>query len=62
MTASCVRSVRPLEPFWVKYTLLNNLQDFLAVRLIWNSEGELDTLITIGWSSLERKHAGPAII
>ncbi|XP_053715605.1 trafficking protein particle complex subunit 14 isoform X2 [Synchiropus splendidus] len=37
MTASCPRSVRPLEPFWVKYTLLNNLQDFLAVRLIWNS-------------------------
>ncbi|XP_034712658.1 microtubule-associated protein 11 [Etheostoma cragini] len=38
MTASCPRAVRPLEHFWVKYTLLNNLQDFLAVRLIWNSD------------------------
>ncbi|XP_008303993.1 uncharacterized protein C7orf43 homolog [Stegastes partitus] len=39
MTASCPSTVRPLENFWVKYTLLNNLQDFLAIRLIWNSEG-----------------------
>uniref|UniRef100_A0A8D3C4K2 Microtubule-associated protein 11 n=1 Tax=Scophthalmus maximus TaxID=52904 RepID=A0A8D3C4K2_SCOMX len=38
MTASCPSAVRPLEHFWVKYTLLNNLQDFMAVRLIWNSE------------------------
>ncbi|XP_074480361.1 trafficking protein particle complex subunit 14 [Sebastes fasciatus] len=38
MTASCPRAVRPLEHFWVKYTLLNDLQDFLAVRLIWNSD------------------------
>ncbi|XP_062240023.1 trafficking protein particle complex subunit 14 [Platichthys flesus] len=37
MTASCPRAVRPSEHFWVKYTLLNNLQDF-AVHLIWNSE------------------------
>lgn len=59
MTASCVRSVRPLEPFWVKYTLLNNLQDFLAVRLIWNSEGEKCYL---GHLTLERKHADPVII
>ncbi|XP_068444505.1 trafficking protein particle complex subunit 14 isoform X2 [Clinocottus analis] len=40
MTASCPRAVRPLEHFWVKYTLLNNLQDFLAVRLIWNSDAD----------------------
>ncbi|XP_034413112.1 microtubule-associated protein 11 isoform X3 [Cyclopterus lumpus] len=40
MTASCPRTVRPLEHFWVKYTLLNNLQDFLAVWLIWNSDAE----------------------
>ncbi|CAB1426148.1 unnamed protein product [Pleuronectes platessa] len=39
MTASCPRAVRPLEHFWVKYTLLNNLQDF-AVHLIWNSEAQ----------------------
>ncbi|KAM7377719.1 hypothetical protein PAMA_014159 [Pampus argenteus] len=38
MTASCPLTVRPVEHFRVKYTLLNNLQDFLAVRLIWNSE------------------------
>ncbi|TNN45187.1 putative protein C7orf43 [Liparis tanakae] len=42
MTASCPRAVRPLEPFWVKYTLLNNLQDFLAVRLIWSSDARHD--------------------
>ncbi|XP_039678945.1 trafficking protein particle complex subunit 14 isoform X2 [Perca fluviatilis] len=40
MTASCPRAVRPLEHFWVKYTLLNNLQDFLAVRLIWNPDAD----------------------
>ncbi|XP_059210597.1 trafficking protein particle complex subunit 14 [Centropristis striata] len=40
MTASCPSAVRPLEHFWVKYTLLNNLQDFLAVRLIWNSDAD----------------------
>ncbi|XP_054457319.1 trafficking protein particle complex subunit 14 [Anoplopoma fimbria] len=40
MTASCPRAVRPSEHFWVKYTLLNNLQDFLTVRLIWNSDAD----------------------
>ncbi|CAJ1086483.1 microtubule-associated protein 11 [Xyrichtys novacula] len=40
MTASCPRAVRPLEFFWVKYTLLNDLQDFLSVRLIWNAEAQ----------------------
>lgn len=40
MTASCPRAVRPLELFWVKYTLLNDLQDFLSVRLIWNREAQ----------------------
>ncbi|XP_026189493.1 trafficking protein particle complex subunit 14 isoform X2 [Mastacembelus armatus] len=38
MTASCPSAVRPLEHFCVKYTLLNNLHDFLGVRLIWSSE------------------------
>lgn len=37
MTASCPSTVRPLERFWVTYTLRNNLQDFLGVGLIWNS-------------------------
>ncbi|XP_042369653.1 trafficking protein particle complex subunit 14-like, partial [Plectropomus leopardus] len=40
MTASCPSAVKPLEHFWVKYTLLNNLQDFLAVRLIWNADAD----------------------
>ncbi|CAB1345509.1 unnamed protein product, partial [Coregonus sp. 'balchen'] len=39
MTASCPSAVRPQEHFRVKYTLLNNLQDFLAVRLVWTPEG-----------------------
>ncbi|KAM9315252.1 trafficking protein particle complex subunit 14 isoform 2-T2 [Pholidichthys leucotaenia] len=40
MTASCPSTVRPLESFLVTYTLLNNLQDFLAVCLIWNSDAD----------------------
>ncbi|KAM8747199.1 trafficking protein particle complex subunit 14 isoform 2-T2 [Acanthopagrus schlegelii] len=47
MTASCPSTVRPLERFWVTYTLRNNLQDFLGVGLIWNSDthrgGQQDT-------------------
>uniref|UniRef100_W5KX01 Trafficking protein particle complex subunit 14 n=1 Tax=Astyanax mexicanus TaxID=7994 RepID=W5KX01_ASTMX len=39
MTASCPSSVRAQEHFRVRYTLLNNLQDFLAVRLVWTPEG-----------------------
>uniref|UniRef100_A0A672YLD1 Microtubule associated protein 11 n=1 Tax=Sphaeramia orbicularis TaxID=375764 RepID=A0A672YLD1_9TELE len=39
MTASSPSTVRPLESFWVKFTLLNNLRDLLAVRLIWTAEG-----------------------
>lgn len=42
MTASCSSLVRAQEHFWVKYTLQNNLQDFLAVHLIWNTKGELE--------------------
>uniref|UniRef100_A0A3P8SSN1 Trafficking protein particle complex subunit 14 n=1 Tax=Amphiprion percula TaxID=161767 RepID=A0A3P8SSN1_AMPPE len=44
MTASSPTTVSPLEHFWVKYTLLNNLQDFLAIRLIWNSEAPTSQL------------------
>ncbi|TNM93379.1 hypothetical protein fugu_001555 [Takifugu bimaculatus] len=40
MTASCSSVVRPLEQFRVKYTLRNNLEDFLAVHLIWNTEAQ----------------------
>ncbi|XP_060029367.1 trafficking protein particle complex subunit 14 isoform X2 [Erinaceus europaeus] len=38
MTASCQSPVRTYERFTVTYTLLNNLQDFLAVRLVWTPE------------------------
>ncbi|XP_051935059.1 trafficking protein particle complex subunit 14 isoform X2 [Hippocampus zosterae] len=36
MTASCPNVVRPRESFSVKYTLVNNLRDFMSVRLHWN--------------------------
>ncbi|XP_037116984.1 microtubule-associated protein 11 isoform X2 [Syngnathus acus] len=36
MIASCPRVVRPRQSFPVKYTLVNNLRDFLSVRLRWN--------------------------
>ncbi|XP_028322383.1 trafficking protein particle complex subunit 14 isoform X2 [Gouania willdenowi] len=39
MTASCKSSVNVKEVFKVKYVLLNDLQDFLAVRLVWTPEG-----------------------
>uniref|UniRef100_A0A672Y7E3 Microtubule associated protein 11 n=1 Tax=Sphaeramia orbicularis TaxID=375764 RepID=A0A672Y7E3_9TELE len=39
MTASCPSTVKVKEHFKVKYVLLNNLQDFLAVRLVWTPEG-----------------------
>uniref|UniRef100_A0A3Q3NJU8 Microtubule-associated protein 11-like n=1 Tax=Mastacembelus armatus TaxID=205130 RepID=A0A3Q3NJU8_9TELE len=40
MTASCPSTVKVKEHFKVKYVLLNNLQDFLAVRLVWTPEGQ----------------------
>ncbi|XP_067085449.1 trafficking protein particle complex subunit 14 [Osmerus mordax] len=39
MTACCPSTVKVQEHFLVRYTLLNNLQDFLAVRLVWTPEG-----------------------
>ncbi|XP_061558582.1 trafficking protein particle complex subunit 14-like [Phycodurus eques] len=39
MTASCPGAVKVKEHFEVKYVLLNNLQDFLSVRLVWTPEG-----------------------
>ncbi|XP_061608447.1 trafficking protein particle complex subunit 14-like isoform X2 [Phyllopteryx taeniolatus] len=39
MTASCPGAVKVKEHFKVKYVLLNNLQDFLSVRLVWTPEG-----------------------
>eukprot|EP00069_Balaena_mysticetus_P002844 bmy_16098T0 len=48
MTASCESPVRTYERFTVTYTLLNNLQDFLAVRLVWTPEhaqAALDSIV-----------------
>ncbi|KAM8973140.1 trafficking protein particle complex subunit 14 isoform 1-T1 [Pelodytes ibericus] len=38
MTARCESPVQTHTPFRVTYTLLNDLQDFLAVRLVWTPE------------------------
>uniref|UniRef100_A0A8C3QL10 Microtubule associated protein 11 n=1 Tax=Cyanoderma ruficeps TaxID=181631 RepID=A0A8C3QL10_9PASS len=38
MTATCPSPVVALQRFTVTYTLLNDLQDFLAVRLVWTPE------------------------
>lgn len=38
MTAACESPVRARQRFTVTYTLLNDLQDFLAVRLVWTPE------------------------
>ncbi|KAM6106818.1 LOW QUALITY PROTEIN: trafficking protein particle complex subunit 14-like [Pterocles gutturalis] len=35
MTATCETPVCPCQRFTITYTLLNELQDFLAVRLVW---------------------------
>ncbi|XP_025066884.1 uncharacterized protein C7orf43 homolog [Alligator sinensis] len=39
MTAAVESPVLPRQRFTVTYTLLNDLQDFLAVRLVWAPEG-----------------------
>ncbi|XP_069776048.1 trafficking protein particle complex subunit 14 isoform X2 [Narcine bancroftii] len=41
MMASCESPVPMYKRFTVKYTLLNNLQDFLAIRLVWTPETAL---------------------
>ncbi|XP_059498678.1 trafficking protein particle complex subunit 14 isoform X2 [Stegostoma tigrinum] len=41
MMASCESPVPLYKRFTVKYTLLNNLQDFLAVRLVWTPDSAL---------------------
>ncbi|KAE8620300.1 hypothetical protein XENTR_v10010182 [Xenopus tropicalis] len=38
MTACCDSPVQMHKPFRVTYTLLNDLQDFLAVRLVWTPD------------------------
>ncbi|XP_077645652.1 trafficking protein particle complex subunit 14-like [Lonchura striata] len=52
MTATCESPVVALQRFTVTYTLLNDLQDFLAVRLVWTPEatagksrGALDSVV-----------------
>ncbi|KAJ7996233.1 hypothetical protein DPEC_G00234950 [Dallia pectoralis] len=39
MTACSPSTVQTKDHFNVRYTLLNDLQDFLAVRLVWTPEG-----------------------
>ncbi|XP_028653966.1 trafficking protein particle complex subunit 14 [Erpetoichthys calabaricus] len=41
MMASCESPVAVRQRFQVQYTLLNNLQDFLAVRLVWTPESAI---------------------
>ncbi|XP_067827951.1 trafficking protein particle complex subunit 14 [Heptranchias perlo] len=43
MMASCESPVPVYKRFTVKYTLLNNLQDFLAVRLVWTPESAISS-------------------
>lgn len=38
MTARCDSPVQAHSTFRVTYTLLNDLQDFLAVRLVWSPD------------------------
>ncbi|XP_025907247.1 uncharacterized protein C7orf43 homolog, partial [Nothoprocta perdicaria] len=38
LTAACESPVRARQPFTVTYTLRNELQDFLAVRLVWTPQ------------------------
>ncbi|XP_053574238.1 trafficking protein particle complex subunit 14 isoform X2 [Bombina bombina] len=51
MTAQCDSPVQTHTPFRVTYTLLNDLQDFLAVRLVWTPE----TSTTGGGKSLSEE-------
>ncbi|CAJ0942255.1 unnamed protein product [Ranitomeya imitator] len=41
MTARCDSPVQTHTPFRVTYTLLNDLQDFLAVRLVWTPDSNM---------------------
>lgn len=57
MTAECESPVALHRRFTVTYTLINNLQDFLAVRLVWTPEssaagewpGRLCWGLPVGW-------------
>ncbi|XP_058875842.1 trafficking protein particle complex subunit 14-like [Acipenser ruthenus] len=54
MMASCESPVSVRQRFLVRYTLLNNLQDFLAVRLVWTPES------TIAGKLLSREDSAPS--
>ncbi|XP_063786992.1 trafficking protein particle complex subunit 14 [Pseudophryne corroboree] len=51
MTARCDSPVQTHTPFHVTYTLLNDLQDFLAVRLVWTP----DTNMALGGRCLSEE-------
>lgn len=58
MTASCESPVRTYERFTVTYTLLNNLQDFLAVRLVWTPEHAQAGRLLPGWELVPKERRG----
>lgn len=58
MTASCESPVRTYERFTVTYTLLNNLQDFLAVRLVWTPENAQAGRVLPGWAFVPKVGRG----
>lgn len=58
MTASCESPVRTYERFTVTYTLLNNLQDFLAVRLVWTPEHAQAGRLLPCWDLILKKGRG----
>ncbi|XP_041093287.1 trafficking protein particle complex subunit 14 [Polyodon spathula] len=54
MMASCESPVSVRQRFLVRYTLLNNLQDFLAVRLVWTPEN------AVAGKLLSREESAPS--
>lgn len=58
MTASCESPIRTYERFTVTYTLLNNLQDFLAVRLVWTPEHAQAGRLLPGWDLVPKVMRG----
>ena len=62
MTASCESTVQTYESFTVTYTLLNNLQDFLAVRLVWTPEHAQAGGLLPGWALVPKEVRGKEVI
>ncbi|XP_015270357.1 PREDICTED: uncharacterized protein C7orf43 homolog [Gekko japonicus] len=56
MTAECESPVVLHRRFTVTYTLINNLQDFLAVRLVWTPESTTAAGKTLSWAERRASH------